>query len=99
MSAYDLYETERPRAVDWRASFGPSRVRLLDVALFASQFRALVAAGVPVNEALGLLAESSRSNAPLLAAALEDVRDQVEEGRSLGAAFRHNEAVFGRLCV
>ena len=99
MSAYDLYEADDVRASGWSASFGPSRVRLLDVALFASQFRALVAAGIPVNEALGLLAASSRSTAPLLASALVEVRSQVEEGRTLGAAFRSHEAVFGRLCV
>lgn len=99
MSAYDLPATDDRDAANWRTSLGAPRVRLLDVALFASQFRALVAAGVPVNEALGLLAGSTRTSAPALASALEAIRRRVEEGWSLGGAFREHEEVFGRLCV
>jgi type IV pilus assembly protein PilC len=40
-----------------------------------------------------------RAGSPRLAGALELVRRDVEEGRSLGGAFRRQEAVFGRLAV
>jgi type IV pilus assembly protein PilC len=83
----------------WRTPVGSSRVSHLDVALFAEQFRALVSSGIPINEALSLLARSTATSAPRLAATLDDIRRNVEEGSSLGDAFREHEHVFGRLAV
>lgn len=82
-----------------RTRVATSRVTLLDLALFAEQFRALISAGIPVNEALALLARAMRAGAPRLADALEVVRLDVEEGHTLGGAFRRQESVFGRLAV
>lgn len=90
---------ERAARTGWIASVRSRHVSLLDVALFAEQFRALVSAGIPVTESLGLLARAMRPNAPRLADALDEIRADVEEGRSLGDAFRSQEPVFGRLAV
>jgi type IV pilus assembly protein PilC len=87
-------EASRPH-VSWLAP----RVTHLDIALFATQMRAMIGAGLPINEVLGLLARSSRAGSPRLAHALEAIRDDVEQGRSLADAFRQHEGVFGRLCV
>lgn len=46
------------------------RVSLLDVALFATQFRALIAAGIPINQTLAMLRSSVGRPAPALADAL-----------------------------
>lgn len=91
----------RPREPEpfWRRDLAIKRVRLLDVALFASQLRALIGAGVPIGEALGLLAGSLRTSAEGLSMALLDIRAMVDEGHSLGNAFREHEQTFGRLCV
>ena len=75
------------------------RVSLLDIALFASQLRAMVGAGIAINEALGLLSRAARSQTPALARALGDIRDDVEQGHTLAYAFRRREDVFGRLAV
>ncbi|HQR38906.1 MAG TPA: type II secretion system F family protein [Blastocatellia bacterium] len=79
----------------WRAR----RVSLLEIALFASQLRAMVGAGIAINEALGLLARASRAQSAALAVALEAIRCDIEEGHTLAYAFRRREDVFGRLPV
>jgi type IV pilus assembly protein PilC len=100
---YQPVEADAPHGVDerpfWRRPLSAPRVKLLDVALFASQFRAMIGAGIPINDVLGLLARSSRGTSPRLADALDAIRLDVEEGRTLAYAFRRHEAVFGRLCV
>lgn len=93
------WEGPEPAGTTGGAPFLAPRVGPLDVALFATQMRALVGAGIPVNEALGLVARATREHAPALAAALFDVRAGVEEGRTLADGFRRHQRVFGRLCV
>lgn len=105
MSAHVTYE-QPERAVDtavvtpfWRRQLAAPRVRHLDIALTATQLRAMIGAGIPVNEALGLVSRASSGHAPGIALALERIRATVEDGRSLAEAFREHERVFGRLCV
>jgi type IV pilus assembly protein PilC len=71
----------------------------MDVALFANDLRAMVTAGMPIGESLSMIAGGARRRSPALAAALEDVRERIEHGRSLGDAFRAHAGVFGELCV
>jgi type II secretory pathway component PulF len=78
---------------------GKGRVSHLDISTFATDFRTLVAAGLPIGESLGLMARGYSGSAPPLSAALEDVRAAVERGRRLGEAFAPHRAVFGDLCV
>lgn len=61
------------------------KVKLRDFLIFNQEFAALVRAGLPIVEALGLLIE--RRKQPLFRAALEDVRDRVRAGESLSDAF------------
>lgn len=74
-------------------------VRLLDVAEFASEFRALVGAGLPLGESLGVIATSMKRRCPRLSSALLDIRERVEQGKRLGEAFGHHRTVFGDLAV
>lgn len=72
---------------------------LLDIALFATQFRALVAAGIPINQTLSMLASSIERQSPALSDGLRRIVVDVEDGRTLAFAFRKHEDLFGRLCV
>lgn len=73
--------------------------RLLDVAAFAHDFRAMVGAGLGVPEILGIIAKSHERRTPRIAAALEDARRRVEQGSRLVDAFDPHRRVFGDLCV
>lgn len=75
------------------------KASLLDVALFATQFRALISAGIPINQTLSMLADSLDKQAPALADGLQSIVADVEDGRTLAFAFRKHERLFGRLCV
>lgn len=75
------------------------RATLLDVALFATQFRALVSAGIPVNQTLSMLASSLDRQSPAVAEGLRAIVADIEGGRTLAFAFRKHERLFGRLCV
>lgn len=81
----------------WDLQITTPKVKLLDIAQFASQWQAMESAGIPTVTTLGLLSRSVEKQSPTLAATLIDVRSQVEEGMSLGDAFRKHERVFGEL--
>ncbi len=71
----------------------------MDVALFANDMRAMVAAGMPIGESLSIVARGMRRRAPKVADALEEIRLRIEQGKPLGEAFRAQTHVFGELCV
>ena len=75
------------------------KASLLDVAMFATQFRALISAGIPINQTLSMLADSLGRQAPALADGLSMIVADIEDGRTLAYAFRKHERLFGRLCV
>ncbi len=69
------------------------KVKVGDFLVFNQQFAALIRAGLPITEALGLLIER-RAN-PVLKQVLEDVRDRVRTGESLSEAFGAQGAIPG----
>ena len=73
------------------------RVRQRDVALFARQLAAMIAAGLPIIEALEILAQRSGDGG--LSAVLERVKHEVEGGVPLAEALRRHPRVFGDLFV
>ena len=73
------------------------RIKPQLVATNLSQLADLLANGVPLLAALGILAEQATQ--PELAQVLIDVRDQVAEGLSLDAAFARHPRVFSELTV
>jgi type IV pilus assembly protein PilC len=66
-------------------------------AVFASKMSALVSAGVPIVRSIDLMA--SQQKMPLFKRALESISLEVNQGISLGAAFRRWPQVFDRLTV
>ncbi|QEY32570.1 type II secretion system F family protein [Synechococcus sp. RSCCF101] len=68
-----------------------------DRALFASKLSALVDAGVPIVRGIDLMAKQQKK--PLFRRALEQVSLVVNEGGSLGEAFRQWPKVFDRLTL
>ncbi len=66
-------------------------------AVFASKMSALVSAGVPIVRSIDLMA--SQQKMPLFKRALESISLEVNQGISLGAAFKRWPQVFDRLTV
>lgn len=74
-----------------------ARVRPGDLALVSRQLSTLIAAGMPVVEALGAVSEQTER--PGMARVLSHVRDAVTQGSSLADALAEHPAVFPQLYV
>src|SRR5262249_5027643 len=74
-----------------------ARVRPGDLALVSRQLGTLIAAGMPVVEALGAVSEQTER--PAMARVLSHVRDAVTQGSSLADALGEHPAVFPTLYV
>jgi type IV pilus assembly protein PilC len=99
-------ESDRLNGGDERAARARSRQRrlvrkasMMDVALVANDLRAMVGAGMPVGESLSVVGRGIERRSPALAAALEQVRSRIEQGKPLGDAFRPHTQLFGELFV
>ena len=68
-----------------------------DLAVFCRQFVSIITAGVPVIEALSMLAEQTENKK--LAAAADDCRMSLEKGSSLADAMRAHRDVFSDLFI
>lgn len=73
------------------------RVTVQELATLTSQLSTLVAAAIPMVEALGALIDQSEN--PKLKAILTDVREKVNEGSSLARALRAHPEIFSDLFV
>ncbi len=69
----------------------------LDLMLFSRQMYTLLKAGVPILRALSGLQESTPN--PKFAVLLQDIRESLDSGRELSAAFRRHPAVFSPFYV
>jgi general secretion pathway protein F len=83
-----------PGRAPWRRG---GRTRPGDLALVSRQLATLLAAGMPVVEALGAVSEQTER--PLLARTLSHVRNSVTQGAALADALAEHEAVFPPLYV
>jgi len=94
----DLKEERAATALAVRAfAQRPERVPAAELAAITRQFSTLVAAGLPLVEALGALAEQAER--PSLARTLAQVRQEVTEGSSLADALAQHPRLFGSLYV
>lgn len=83
----------RDRSIPWL-----QRVRARELSLFCRQFVSIVGAGIPLPEALSLLAKQTGNQK--LRRAIADLRIRVEEGVALSDAMRaHAPAVFPMLMI
>jgi type IV pilus assembly protein PilC len=73
------------------------RIKQRDVAVFSRQFATMVNAGLSLLRALQILGDQTEN--PILAAAINAVRSDVESGQSLSQALAHHPKVFSRLFV
>lgn len=73
------------------------RVSIEELLMFTRQMYALSKAGIPVTRAISGIHESVKN--PLLADALQDVVEQLENGRELSISFARHPKVFGNLYV
>ncbi len=67
------------------------------MSVFYSQLASLIASGVPLLKSINILRE--QSSQPKLQAALEDVHNRVEEGETLGEAFKRHPKIFSEIAV
>jgi type IV pilus assembly protein PilC len=71
--------------------------KLKDLAVYCRQFSAIIGAGIPIVKALDIL--QRQAVCPALAAATQNVKDDIVGGLSLGHAFRNNSDVFPEIFV
>lgn len=94
----DLSEERRAAATSVRlAARRPERVPAAELAAITRQFSTLVAAGLPLVEALGALSEQAER--PVLARTLAQVRQEVTEGSALADALAQHPRIFASLYV
>jgi general secretion pathway protein F len=94
----DLAEERRAESTAVRlVARRPERVPAAELAAITRQFSTLVAAGLPLVEALGALSEQAER--PVLARTLAQVRQQVTEGSSLADALAQHPRLFASLYV
>ncbi len=73
------------------------KVKAKDLAVFSRQFATMINSGLSLLRALNILAEQTES--AKLAAAIGDIRTEVEKGSSLSVALAKHPKVFKRLYV
>lgn len=89
--------TERKgTAIQWTSLLQP-KVKLDDLIIFTRQMYSLTKAGIPILRAIDGLSENTGNRR--LSAALREVVDQLERGRTLSAALGMHPNVFPRLLI
>ena len=78
-------------------SFLTPNITLDDLVIFSRQMYSLAKSGIPILRAVKGLADTTGSKR--MAAALDDVANQLERGRTLSSALHKQTLVFGRLFV
>jgi len=78
-----------------RRASGGSSIKQKDIAVFTRQLATMMRAGVPLLQAFDIVARGATN--PRLARLLNDIRQDVETGTSLSAAFRKHPMYFDAL--
>src|SRR4029077_6687908 len=73
-------------------TFGSSKVKTKDIAVFFRQFSVMIDAGLPLVQCLEILAANQES--PAFQKALTNVRTTVEGGATLANAMRQHPKIF-----
>lgn len=77
--------------------FGGNKVKLKDLAVFSRQFATMINSGLSLLRSLNILAEQTESKG--LTKTLAEVRNDVETGTALSAAFQKHPKIFPPLMV
>ena len=95
---YTIVSLEKAGALNKNISFSVgAKPTARDMAVFCRQFCAIVDAGVPVVQALGMLAEQTENK--MLQGAIAGCKDSIEKGSSLADAMKNYPKVFSNLFV
>lgn len=95
---YTIVSLEKAGALNKNISFSfGGKPTPRDMAVFCRQFVAIVDAGVPVVQALGMLAEQTENK--MLQGAVAGCKDSIEKGSSLADAMKNYPKVFSNLFV
>lgn len=87
----------KEKKINERKKTGGKKVKIEDVAIFARQMAAMMSAGVPVTRSLATL--SKQTTNPTLAAAIDEITENVEGGMPLSEAFAMYPKIFNDLFV
>ena len=74
-----------------------AKVKLQDLAIFSRQFATMINSGLSLLRALTILAEQTDNKE--LARVIDEVRNEVEAGKSLSAALQTHDKVFPKLYI
>ncbi len=95
---YTIVSLEKAGALNKNISFSiGGKPTPRDMSVFCRQFCAIVDAGVPVVQALGMLAEQTENK--MLAGAIAGCKDSIEKGSSLADSMKNYPKVFSNLFV
>jgi type IV pilus assembly protein PilC len=83
---------EKPKDISFSAF---RRVKSRDIVIFTRQFSTMINAGLPLVQALDILARQTEQ--PVLQKAVQDVLYDVESGHTLADAMKEHEKVFSNL--
>ncbi len=78
-------------------AFMEKKPKVRDLSVFCRQFTSIINAGVPVNNALEMLAEQTENK--LLAKAIDDCRSGIQSGKSLSESMSEHPKVFPSLLI
>jgi MSHA biogenesis protein MshG len=80
-----------------KISFLTPNITIDDLVIFSRQMYSLAKSGIPILRAVRGLADTTSSQR--MSAALNDVADQLERGRTLSSALNKHDQVFGQLFI
>lgn len=91
----EIAATRRPAAATgakWYERLMEEKIHPIDVQLFSRQMHTLLKSGVPIMRALAGLRESTTNKS--FAKVIQEIRESLDSGRELSAAFRSHPHVF-----
>ena len=78
-------------------SIGGKKTKPKDLALFCNQFASILLAGVPIVDALGMLAEQTENK--VFAKAIVETKNNIEKGESLGSAMELRRDIYPGMLI
>lgn len=81
---------------DINLSFGPA-VSVREMSLFCRQFTSILRAGVPLNDALGMLSEQTENKG--FSKAIKSLQRDIQKGETLASAMRRHPKYFSKMMV
>ena len=81
---------------DLNLSFGAA-IKVKELSLFCRQFTSILRAGVPLNDALGMMSEQTENKG--FAKAIKEVQRDIQKGETLAVAMRKHPKYFTKMMI